>query len=177
MWALMCLGGKELMRIELMSMIREPLWNTALPMSQSAEQTETKEKSGGCMYSPLTWCDRQTSLKEARWRKLLFERKKSVLNQILAKKIFKHPLPLPFLHSLSSYPTPKAPWREYIQNLIILLEQKSHAKQKERGSARKRTRVQIILRLGIIYRPKSKKRTGPTWDHIKTSCLEKFPDS
>lgn len=22
-----------------------------------------KEKSGGCMYSPLTWCDRQTSLK------------------------------------------------------------------------------------------------------------------
>lgn len=117
MWALMCLGGKELMRIELMSMIREPLWNTALPMSQSAEQTETKEKSGGCMYSPLTWCDRQTSLKEARWRKLLFERKKSVLNQILAKKIFKHPLPLPFLHSLSSYPTPKAPWREYIQNL------------------------------------------------------------
>lgn len=63
MWALMCLGGKELMRIELMSMIREPLWNTALPMSQSAEQTETKEKSGGSMYSPLTWCDRQTSLK------------------------------------------------------------------------------------------------------------------
>lgn len=54
MWALMCLEGKELMRIELMSTIRELLWNTALLMS--AEQTDKEEISRAHIQSTnLMW--------------------------------------------------------------------------------------------------------------------------